>query len=133
MACRLPKRYALLVIDMQEHFRAAAKGILEELNGIIRFLKTRGIPVVYSQHGHKDLESEIETSPLVKWWGVEGSIRYGSKNWALLPELEFEQGDILLDEKCTYDMFHNTRLEHFLHDWNVNTVNNIWRDDEFVL
>jgi nicotinamidase-related amidase len=49
-------------------------------------------------------------------------LRYGSKNWELLPELAIEEGDIVLDEKCTYDMFHNTRLQQLLDGWGINTV-----------
>lgn len=48
--------------------------------------------------------------------------RYGSKAWMLLPELATKDGDTVLDEKCTYDMFHNTRLKQLLDDQGVDTV-----------
>lgn len=40
----------------------------------------------------------------------------------LLPELATEDGDTVLDEKCTYDMFHNTRLKQLLDGQRVDTV-----------
>lgn len=63
---------------MQEHFRAGmAEEVLQPLNALIDACRALGVPVVFTQHGHKGLDRPAEAeaaSVLVKWWGADGSI-----------------------------------------------------------
>jgi nicotinamidase-related amidase len=113
---------ALLVIDMQNEFASAANPILAEVNATIASARRAGIPVIFTQHGHPDPENEEKTSVLVRWWTASGSIRKGSHNWKLLPNLDVAPNEIILDEKKTYDAFYRTRLKSLLDEQHVDTV-----------
>ena len=47
---------ALLIIDMQEHFRPIAAGVVTELNATIGAFRAAGLPVVFTQHGHRNAQ-----------------------------------------------------------------------------
>lgn len=113
---------AMLVIDMQEHFREIGAAIVPHLNAAICGARRHGIPILFTQHGHRDPEAEEETSVLVAWWGATGSIRYGSPAWRLLPELQREEGDAIITSKRTYDAFQGTELQELLSAAGVDTV-----------
>jgi nicotinamidase-related amidase len=115
-------KLALIVIDMQNEFASMAKPILSEVNATIARARRAGIPVIFTQHGHPDPESEEKTSVLVRWWSASGSIRKGSHNWKLLPDLDVAPNEVILDEKTTYDSFYRTRLKSLLDEQNVDTV-----------
>ncbi|CAF0794752.1 unnamed protein product [Rotaria sp. Silwood1] len=115
-------KLALIVIDMQNQFAYAAKSILAEVNATIASARRAGIPVIFTQHGHPNPESEEKTSVLVRWWGASGSIRKGSHNWQLLSDLDVASNEVILDEKITYDAFYRTRLKSLLDEQNINTV-----------
>ena len=115
-------KFALLVIDMQNHFASMAKPILDQVNATIVSARRAGIPVIFSQHGHPDPENEEKTSVLVKWWGASGSIRKGSHDWELLSDLNVAPNELILDEKRTYDAFYQTRLKSVLDEYKVDTV-----------
>ncbi len=115
-------KLALLVIDMQNEFVSAAEPILAEVNATIVSARRAGIPVIFSQHGHPNPESEEKTSVLVRWWGASGSIRKGSHAWKLLSDLDVASNEVILDEKITYDAFYRTRLKSLLDEQNVDTV-----------
>lgn len=71
-------RFALLVIDMQNHFQdGMAEHIVTRLNSLIKCFENNNIPIIYTQHGHLDPEQEAKDKVLVKWWGADGSIRQG--------------------------------------------------------
>ncbi|GAB4823256.1 hypothetical protein N2152v2_010302 [Parachlorella kessleri] len=106
--------YALVVIDMQEHFRGIAEPIISELNHTIEACHLLGIPVIFTQHGHPDPRAEEQTNVLVKWWGAQDSIKFGSKSWRLLPEVHRSKADTFITSKQTYDAFHKTELEEVL-------------------
>jgi nicotinamidase-related amidase len=118
----MSSKLALLVIDMQNNFASAAKPILAEVNATIVSARRAGIPVIFSQHGHANPESEEKTSVLVHWWSASGSIRKGSHEWKLLSNLDVSPNEIILDEKSTYDAFYQTRLKSLLDDQKVDTV-----------
>lgn len=73
-------RPSLLAATAQEHFRGdcGAERLIPELNRIIDLCHRLGVPVIFTQHGHPDPEAEEDTNVLVKWWGAEGSIRWGA-------------------------------------------------------
>jgi nicotinamidase-related amidase len=112
---------ALLVIDMQEHFRDMAQHIIPELNDVIDACRSAGWPIIFSQHGHKDPDSDVEHDVLVQWWGADSSIRKGSAAWHLMPELHHEDADCKVD-KSSYDCFVGTGLAHTLKQQGVDTV-----------
>eukprot|EP00887_Chlorella_sp_A99_P006641 scaffold3.g6641.t1 len=107
---------------MQEHFREIGAAIVPHLNAAICGARRHGIPILFTQHGHRDPEAEEETSVLVAWWGATGSIRYGSPAWRLLPELQREEGDAIITSKRTYDAFQGTELQELLSAAGVDTV-----------
>jgi nicotinamidase-related amidase len=115
-------KLALIVIDMQNEFAPMAKPILAEVNATIVSARRAGIPVIFTQHGHPNPEADVKTSVLVRWWGVNGSIRKGSHNWELLSNLDVASNEIILDEKTTYDAFYQTRLKSLLDEQNIDTV-----------
>ncbi|KAF2275395.1 Isochorismatase hydrolase [Westerdykella ornata] len=79
---------ALLVIDMQEHFREMGMPIMKNISTLSDHFTTHYLPQHFTQHGHppSDFESPI-TNQLVKKWGIEGSIHRGSPAWHLLPSI----------------------------------------------
>jgi nicotinamidase-related amidase len=113
---------ALLVIDMQNEFTPTATPILSEVNATIASARRAGLPVIFSQHGHIDPISEVNSSVLVRWWGASGSIKKGSHAWEFVPELDVTPADTIIDDKTTYDAFYGTRLKSVLEERHVDTV-----------
>lgn len=70
---------ALIVVDMQEHFRdGMAETIVENVNNLVGECLQNSIPITFTQHGHLDRDFEKPPKPanvLVKWWGASNSIR----------------------------------------------------------
>ena len=89
-------KLALLVIDMQEHFRDIGAAIVPELNSTIKECRAKQIPVIFTQHGHKHVE--LDSGVLGKFWGYRNMIQYKSQDWKLLPELCIEEKDVVIDE-----------------------------------
>lgn len=118
----ISSKLALLVIDMQNHFAPMCKPILSEVNATIASARQAGVPVIFSQHGHPDPENDEKTSVLVRWWSASGSIRKGSPDAQLLPDLNVAADEVVLDEKTTYDAFYGTRLKSVLDAHHVDTV-----------
>ena len=106
---------ALVIIDMQEHFRSCAVPLVPRLAHLASSARATGVPVIWTQHGHPDPAADASHSNLVRWWGPDDSIELGSPAWQLLPGLGVDgQTDTVIDEKRTYDAFHETRLEQLL-------------------
>ena len=114
------QRLALIVIDMQEHFKSIGESLVAELNATTFACRERKIPVVFTKHGHKMVE--LDSGSLGRFWGKEDMIKYGSDDWQLIPQLNVCNGDIIIDEKRRYDAFHGTPLQDILHQLAVNTV-----------
>lgn len=70
---------ALLVIDMQQHFRGGmAELLVARLNALADACRALHVPVVFTQHGHRGLERPAQAeaaSVLVRWWTAAGSIQ----------------------------------------------------------
>ena len=58
---------ALLVIDMQEYFHPIASPIIGNVLSIIEDCREKGIRVIYTRHGHKDVAKD--GGMLGEWWG----------------------------------------------------------------
>uniref|UniRef100_A0A914WYG0 Isochorismatase-like domain-containing protein n=1 Tax=Plectus sambesii TaxID=2011161 RepID=A0A914WYG0_9BILA len=114
----MKNKFGLLVIDMQERFRPViSKEMILQLNNTMRQCREKQIPVIFTQHGHKNLETD--GGVLNEWWNGDLSI-VGDASWQLLPELELDKSyDCVIDQKRRYDAFHGTALEDMLHQKNV--------------
>jgi len=112
-----PNRCALLVIDMQQYFLSLAAPILGNVLSLIECCWSRGMRVVYTRHGHRDISKD--GGMLVKWWG--DLIQYGSKDWELIKGLNPPEADGILD-KNRYSAFHGTGLEESLRSIKVDEL-----------
>ncbi|CAG0886822.1 unnamed protein product [Cyprideis torosa] len=114
-----PKKLALLVVDVQNHFRDVVKPVVGTIQELVRAFRAKGLPVVFTQH-HDDGESHSRM--LEEWWAT--SIVRGSHAWQLLPQMVelLTPTDIRITEKSRYDSFFMTSLEERLLDAGVDTV-----------
>jgi nicotinamidase-related amidase len=76
---------ALLVINMQKYFLPIASPILGNVLSIIDGCRSRGMRVIFTRHGHRDISEE--GGMLAEWLGE--SIQYGSKDWGLMDTFFF--------------------------------------------
>jgi len=104
-----PKHAALLVIDMQNFFRGIVRPILKNVSRVIETCRQKDIPIVFTQHGHVDPQSD--GGALAQWWGEV--ILHGTTDWKFLPEIKIESKDKILPKK-RYSAFYETDLERFL-------------------
>ncbi|KRZ79458.1 Protein transport protein Sec24B [Trichinella papuae] len=111
-------KYALLVIDMQEEFRQCAVKIVNQLNKTIQICRQNNVPVIFTQHGHR--QPSIDAGQLVEQWG--SVIEYGSKEWQMMPEVNLLPTDYIISEKRRYDAFYGTILGEMLRKLDVNTL-----------
>jgi nicotinamidase-related amidase len=51
-----PRKTALLVIDMQRYFHGIASSILDNTLSLVQACAKLDVPVVFTRHGHRDLE-----------------------------------------------------------------------------
>ena len=73
---RPTKKLALLAIDMQVQFSGVAKPpLVQKLNDLAAFLRSRGVPIIYTHHGHPDPAAEEDTDVLVGFLGAANSIK----------------------------------------------------------
>lgn len=111
---------------MQNFFTSMTSTCLPNILRLIDHFHSCSRPIIFTQHGHTDVEL---TSPiknqLVKRWGVEGSIRIGTPDWQLMPEIVAAQkktSGVVLKGKNTYDSFINTDLAETLEKMNTERV-----------
>ena len=100
---------ALLVIDMQNFFQRIVRPILKNLLRVIETCRQKDVPVVFTQHGHTDPQSD--GGVLAQWWGE--LILHGATDWKFLAEIKTESQDKILPKK-RYSAFYETDLERFL-------------------
>jgi isochorismate hydrolase len=104
-----PDRCVLLVIDMQQYFLSIATPILGNVLSIIEACRSKGIRVIFSRHGHRNVSED--GGMLAEWWG--DLIEYGSKDWEIIKSLEPPDTDGVID-KNRYSVFHGTGLDESL-------------------
>jgi len=104
-----PDRCALLVIDMQRYFLSIAGPILENVMSVVKACQSRGVKIIFTRHGHKDISKD--GGMLRKWWG--DLIEYGSKDWELIDSLKPTDTDEIVN-KNRYSVFQGTGLEERL-------------------
>jgi isochorismate hydrolase len=112
-----PSRAALLVIDMQNYFHRIVGPILKNTLRVIRACRERGVPIIFTQHGHRDPASD--GGILGTWWGE--MILEGTEDWKLLKEMEVEATDLLLPKK-RYSAFYGTDLDETLRDRGIKDL-----------
>ena len=104
-----PKHAALLVIDMQNFFYRIIQPVLENIQNVIHFCRQKNIPVIFTQHGHTDVPSDVGV--LGDWWGEV--ILHGTKDWKFISEMKIDSKDTVLQKK-RYSAFYETDLEKIL-------------------
>ena len=104
-----PEHAALLVIDIQNFFGRIVRPILKNLLKVIETCRQKDVPVVFTQHGHTDPQSD--GGVLGQWWGEV--ILQGTMDWKFLPEIKIESKDKIVPKK-RYSAFYETDLERFL-------------------
>lgn len=112
-----PTRSALLVIDLQEYFAELAGPVLDPVNQAAATCRARGLPVIFTQHGHAD--PARDGGMLAEWWGE--LIREGSPEHRLLASLDRRPGDPIV-RKTRYDAFHATELAELLDSLGVDDL-----------
>jgi len=103
------KHAALLTIDMQNLFDRIARPVLRNILKVIQTCRQKNIPVIFTQHGHTEPESD--GGILGEWWGE--LIVGGTKDWEFLPEMKIESRDRILPKK-RYSAFFETDLDQIL-------------------
>jgi isochorismate hydrolase len=107
---------AILFIDCQEYFRVMISPILENIKKVIEAAHERGVPLFFTQHGHKPNETP---GLLGDWW--TDIIVEGSKSAQLLRELGIRPDDTII-KKDRYSSFHRTDLERMLREKNIEDL-----------
>jgi len=106
---------ALLVVDMQEYFREIAIHILPLLKVLIARFRSWGLPVIYTQHMHRNGEDGM----LSQWWG--GLIMEGNQEANLLTEIVPQSGERVIVKK-RYSAFYQTELEEHLNSLGIEDL-----------
>jgi isochorismate hydrolase len=104
-----PQHCALLAIDMQNYFHRIAQPVLKNILKVIQTCRLKNIPVIFTQHGHADPDSD--GGILGEWWGE--LIVSGTEDWKFLPEMKTEPNDTILPKK-RYSAFFATDLDEIL-------------------
>lgn len=112
-----PKHAVLLVIDMQNYFAQIAQPVLGNILKIIQSCHRKNIPILFTQHGHKDASEE--GAELKEWWGEV--ILRGTEDWKFLPEIPIGPKDTILSKKH-YSAFLETNLANILRSKKVRDV-----------
>ena len=103
------KHAALLAIDMQNFFHRIAQPVLRNILRVIQSCRQKNIPVIFTQHGHTQPDSD--GGKLGEWWGE--LIIGGTEDWKFLPEIKIESNDTILPKK-RYSAFFETDLDKTL-------------------
>ncbi len=112
----LPKRSALLIMDMQKYFLEttshayipSAEIILPGVKKLISVYSRKNLPVIFTLHSN----TKENAGMMRKWWPK--LLLEGSPESHIPEELELPGGIII--EKNQYDAFYNTNLEQILHE-----------------
>ncbi|CAG8574700.1 23879_t:CDS:2, partial [Dentiscutata erythropus] len=97
------------------HFRGSSNKIIKNVQSLVKRCHEKDVPVFWTQHGHRNVE--FDGGALGRWWGEENSIKWGSKNWEILPELQS-----YVSSKTRYDAFYKTELNSLLTSLGIETL-----------
>ena len=111
---------ALIVVDMQNVFLGSTNNgiVTENCVKLIKEFHKYKLPVFLTQHHDPNPENSV----LCKWFN--SPIRKNTPEWELIPEIKniLSKGDILIQNKTTYDSFLGTNLNKYLIGLNVNSI-----------
>lgn len=108
---------ALLVIDMQEYFRALAEPILSKIIQLIQCFRQANVPVIFTRHAH---QNPIEAGGmLARWW--KELIIDGTPEAELLPEIEPLPTEKIV-HKNRYSAFFQTDLHRHLQQHGIQQL-----------
>ena len=115
----LPSRAhaALLVVDMQAYFAGICEPILDTARIATEACRDRGIPVLFTQHGHAD--PDADGGMLAEWW--DELIIEGTEQHQLLPRCGWRPGDTVIPKR-RYSAFWSTDLEQRLRERGVQDL-----------
>lgn len=120
----VPKRTALLNVDMQNCFVEAAQdgmATLDRINRLAMVCRTAGVLVIHTSHVLRADGSTMgllgELVPMIK----RGTLTEGAPSAALHPNLVVDARDVLL-EKPRFGAFHGTDLEAILRGRGIESV-----------
>jgi isochorismate hydrolase len=113
----VPKKTALLVIDMQQRFRDVAARILDNVILLIDVCIAAKVKLFFTRQGNR--QATMGGGMLTTWWG--DITEYGTWEWEFLEGLpSSNQGTVI--EKKTYDAFFGTELDDRLRNLGVNDI-----------
>ncbi len=112
-----PDKTALLVIDMQRYFHGIAAPIIKNVVSLIDRCRNNRVPVIYTRHGHRNLDSD--GGMLKVWWG--DGIMYGSNDWKIMDEVQPLGSEPVID-KMRYSAFYGTKLDDRLRQEEVEDL-----------
>jgi len=104
-----PQQAALLAIDMQNYFDRIAQPVLTNILKVIQTCRQKDIPVIFTQHGHTDPDSD--GGLLGDWWGE--LIVDGTEDWKFLSDMKIELKEKIIAKK-RYSAFFETDLDETL-------------------
>ena len=90
-----PQQAALLAVDLQNYFHRIAQPVLKNILRVIQTCRPKNIPVIFTQHGHSDPDSD--GGILGEWWGE--LIVGGTEDWKFLSEMKIETKDVVIAEE----------------------------------
>jgi nicotinamidase-related amidase len=111
-----PKKAALLVIDVQNHFasphgrsyKPASKVAVPNILKLINWCESASVPVIFTQHCHKNVS---DLGMIGKFY--DDHIREGEWDSEIIDDLNSIKRAALI-KKDTYDAFWNTELQDIL-------------------
>ncbi len=117
-----PEKSALLVIDMQNYFLDLTHDILGNVKRLITAFRKRELPVVFTQHTHRNIE--VDGGLLVQWWGRESMEVFspGKWEWEIINEIKPLPNETVINDKTRYSAFHKTSLEATLRKEKVEEI-----------
>ena len=118
----IPKKSALLVIDMQKYFCdessipfvPSSPAIIPKINRLIEEYNSKKLPVIFT----RQMNTPLDAGMMAKWWKY--AISPESEMCEITPELITDNALIL--DKTQYDSFHNTNLESVLKEKNISQL-----------
>lgn len=103
------KHCGLLIIDMQEYFRALAQPVLPNVEQLIQCSRQTNIPVIYTRHAHQNPTED--GGMLARWWG--DLIIDGTPEAEILAEIKPMPSEKIIHKK-RYSAFFQTDLYQHL-------------------
>lgn len=118
----IPRRSALLVLDMQAYFLEpsshafipSAPAIIPGLQRLVKMYQARKLPVIFTRH----LNTPENAASMATWW--KHLILPGDPLSEIVSAFDLSQGVVV--PKTQYDAFYKTNLENLLLDQGVSQV-----------